>query len=164
MQPISSQGVSGRPPTQPDAYFVSGPSSMQAGAAGALQSSLAPGVYIYGETQPLPGQPSGNHGAPATSNMNPNQVNWNASHMYYQQHRYCSTYRWRLFANQYRHKATVWHRVRFVQPKTFCPECFTPRVLDSDDEDSQNDSSTNLSQGVTQRRQCVRRDSCLLPE
>ena len=159
MQPVLSHGVGGQPPTQSDGYIMGGPGSMQAGAASA--ASLTPGVYIYGQTPGantiLPGQPAGTYGLnPAFNAMHPNQVNWNSNHMYYQQHRYFSRYRWQLFVAKSRHRATVWHRVRFVQPKTFCPECFTPRVIESDDEESESKKAENNSQGSPESRQCVR--------
>ncbi len=160
MQPFP-QGVSGHPPTQPNTHMTDGASSMQYGAPGSLQSPLTPGVHIYGQT---PGANSMSPGQTAsittaaygttTNTIYPNQVNWNNDQMYYQ-NRYCSRYRWQLFFNQSRHKATVWHRVRFVKPKIFCPECFVPRVLDSDDEELGSDGSTNQDQGSLVPRQCV---------
>jgi hypothetical protein len=158
MQPTFSHGAP--PPTQHNGQSMGGPSSMQAGAAGSLQSSLAPGVYIYGQPSgantSLSGQPADIYGlTPATNTMHPNQVHLNANHMSYQQHRYFSRYRWQLFVNQTRHKATVWHRVRFVQPKTFCPECFKRRIIDPDDEEPESQESGNQSQGSQDRRPCV---------
>ena len=90
MQQTLSQGVSGQLSTQPDRNIISSTVSMQAGASGSLQSSLAPGVYIYGQTQgassAFPGQPAGTHGSTlATNSIYTDQVNWNANHMYYQQ-------------------------------------------------------------------------------
>ncbi len=145
MQPTFSHGAP--PPTQNNG-----------------QSSLAPGVYIYGQPSgantSLSGQTADIYGlTPATNTMHPNQVHLNTNHMYYQQHRYFSRYRWQLFVNQTRHKATVWHRVRFVQPKTFCPECFKRRIVDPDDEEPESLESGNQSQGSQDRRPCV---SCLL--
>lgn len=158
MQPNLSQGVGGQSSTQAGGNIMAATASTQVGPAGSLQSSLAPGVYIYGQPQGAnSAQPAEIHGlTPASNSMYPDRVNWNANHMYYQQHRYFSRYRWKLFISQSRHKATLWHRVRFIQPQTFCPECFTPRVLDSDDDDDKIVKSGNQNQGSPQGRRCVR--------
>lgn len=154
MQPAFAQGVNGHPPIQADVYMAGGPNSMHAGAPGSMQSSLPPGVHIYGQTTGTnslqPGQSTGAYGS-APNTMYPNQGNWNNNQMHYQ-NRYCSRYRWQLFFNQSRHKATIWHRVRFVQPKTYCPECYVPRNIDPDEDDLEN--GVRRGQG-SQDRQCV---------